>query len=59
MSREELDLVRVYLSHVGKRKLLKAREEQELGRRIEDARGDGAGRAGAAALRREDARQPG
>ena len=37
--REELDLVRVYLSHVGKRQLLKAREEQELGRRIEDARG--------------------
>jgi RNA polymerase primary sigma factor len=39
VSREELDLVRVYLSHVGKRRLLKAREEQELGRRIEDARG--------------------
>ncbi|MEO7275119.1 MAG: sigma-70 family RNA polymerase sigma factor [Vicinamibacterales bacterium] len=39
VSREELDLVRVYLSHVGKRKLLKAREEQELGKRIEDARG--------------------
>ena len=38
VSREELDLVRVYLSNVGKRKLLKAREEQELGRRIEDAR---------------------
>ena len=40
VSREELDLVRVYLSHVGKRRLLKAREEQELGRRIEDARGN-------------------
>jgi RNA polymerase primary sigma factor len=39
VAREELDLVRVYLSHVGKRRLLKAREEQELGRRIEDARG--------------------
>jgi len=39
VSHEELDLVRVYLSNVGKRKLLKAREEQELGRRIEDARG--------------------
>jgi RNA polymerase primary sigma factor len=37
--REELDLVRVYLGHVGKRRLLKAREEQELGRRIEEARG--------------------
>ncbi len=36
---EELDLVRVYLGHVGKRPLLKAREEQELGRRIEEARG--------------------
>jgi RNA polymerase primary sigma factor len=39
VSREELDLVRVYLSHVGKRRLLKAREEQELGLRIEQARG--------------------
>jgi RNA polymerase primary sigma factor len=38
VSHEELDLVRVYLSHVGKRKLLKAREEQELGLRIENAR---------------------
>ena len=38
-SREDLDLVRVYLKHVGKRRLLKAREEQEIGRRIEDARG--------------------
>src|SRR5688500_1699303 len=28
-SREDLDLVRVYLKHVGKRKLLKAKEEQE------------------------------
>ena len=37
---DELDLVRVYLSHVGKRKLLKAREEQELGLRIETARGE-------------------
>jgi RNA polymerase primary sigma factor len=36
---DELDLVRVYLGHVGKRRLLKAREEQELGRRIEEARG--------------------
>jgi RNA polymerase primary sigma factor len=37
--REELDLVRVYLGHVGRRRLLKAREEQELGLRIEEARG--------------------
>ncbi|MGH9309438.1 MAG: sigma-70 family RNA polymerase sigma factor [Vicinamibacterales bacterium] len=38
-SREDLDLVRVYLKHVGKRKLLKAKEEQEIGARIERARG--------------------
>jgi RNA polymerase primary sigma factor len=38
VSREDLDLVRVYLKHVGKRKLLKAKEEQEIGRRIEEAR---------------------
>ncbi len=40
VSREDLDLVRVYLKHVGKRKLLKAREEQEIGRRIEIARAE-------------------
>jgi RNA polymerase primary sigma factor len=40
VSREDLDLVRVYLKHVGKRKLLKAREEQEIGRRIETARAE-------------------
>ena len=39
-SREDLDLVRVYLKHVGKRKLLKAKEEQEIGERIEKARGE-------------------
>jgi len=39
-SREELDLVRVYLRHVGKRRLLKAKEEQEIGERIERARGE-------------------
>ena len=39
-SREDLDLVRVYLKHVGKRKLLKAKEEQEIGQRIEKARGE-------------------
>jgi len=38
--REDLDLVRVYLKHVGKRKLLKAKEEQEIGARIEKARGE-------------------
>jgi len=39
-TREELDLVRVYLKHVGRHRLLKAEEEQEIGRRIEDARSD-------------------
>ncbi|HEU4892501.1 MAG TPA: sigma-70 family RNA polymerase sigma factor [Vicinamibacterales bacterium] len=39
-SREDLDLVRVYLKHVGRRKLLKAKEEQEIGARIENARGE-------------------
>jgi RNA polymerase primary sigma factor len=38
--REEPDLVRVYLRHIGQRKLLKAQEEQEIGRTIELARGD-------------------
>jgi RNA polymerase primary sigma factor len=37
---EELDLVRVYLRNIGGRRLLKAEEEQEIGRRIEAARGD-------------------
>jgi RNA polymerase primary sigma factor len=39
-SREDLDLVRVYLKHVGRRKLLKARQEQEIGERIERARAE-------------------
>ena len=39
-TREDLALVRVYLRHVGKRKLLTAREEQEIGARIERARGE-------------------
>jgi RNA polymerase primary sigma factor len=39
-SHEDLDLVRVYLKHVGKRKLLKAKQEQEIGERIERARGE-------------------
>jgi RNA polymerase primary sigma factor len=39
-SREDLDLVRVYLKHVGKRRLLKAKEEQQIGERIERARGE-------------------
>jgi RNA polymerase primary sigma factor len=39
VSREDLDIVRVYLKTIGRRKLLKAREEQEIGLRIEIARG--------------------
>ena len=35
--REEVDLVRVYLQHIGKRKLLKAAQEREIGERIENA----------------------
>ena len=50
VSGDELDLVRVYLNHVGKRKLLKAREEQELGLRSRP-RARGAGRARSASLR--------
>ncbi len=37
---EEVDLVRVYLKHIGRRKLLKAHDEQQIGRRIEMARGE-------------------
>jgi RNA polymerase primary sigma factor len=37
---QELDLVRVYLKHIARRKLLTARQEQEIGRKIEVARGD-------------------
>ena len=35
--REEVDLVRVYLQHIGKRKLLKAAEERVIGEKIENA----------------------
>jgi RNA polymerase primary sigma factor len=37
VGREEVDLVRVYLQHIGKRKLLKAAEERLIGERIENA----------------------
>ena len=37
---EDGDLVRVYLKHIGKRPLLKAKDEQEIGLRIEKARGE-------------------
>jgi RNA polymerase sigma factor (sigma-70 family) len=36
---EEGDLVRAYLNAIGRRKLLTKRQEQEIGRRIENARG--------------------
>ena len=35
-----IDIVRLYLRSVGKRRLLKPHEEQEIGRRIEVARGE-------------------
>jgi RNA polymerase primary sigma factor len=38
--REDIDLVRVYLQHIGKRRLLKAAEERALGERIENAQRD-------------------
>ena len=38
--REDVDLVRVYLRHVGRTRLLKAAEEQAIGRDIETARAD-------------------
>jgi RNA polymerase primary sigma factor len=40
VSREDVDLVRVYLQHIGKRKLLKAQQEREIGERIENAQRD-------------------
>jgi RNA polymerase primary sigma factor len=40
VGREEVDLVRVYLQHIGKRKLLKAAEERVIGERIEKAQRD-------------------
>ena len=39
-AREEVDLVRVYLQHIGKRKLLKAADERTIGERIENAQRD-------------------
>jgi RNA polymerase primary sigma factor len=40
LGNEDVDLVRVYLKHVGRRKLLTAQQEQDIGRRIELARED-------------------
>ena len=39
-SREDVDLVRMYLQHIGKRRLLKAHEEVAIGQRIETAQRD-------------------
>src|SRR5688572_8995571 len=39
-SREDVDLVRLYLQHIGKRRLLKAHEEVAIGQRIETAQRD-------------------
>jgi RNA polymerase primary sigma factor len=40
IGREDVDLVRVYLQHIGRRKLLKAHEEVAIGERIEKAQRD-------------------
>jgi RNA polymerase primary sigma factor len=40
LPQDELDLVRVYLRHIGRRKLLTARQEAEIGRKMEVARGE-------------------
>jgi hypothetical protein len=37
---DDVDPVRVYLNDIGRRRLLKAAEEQEIGRRIEGVRGE-------------------
>jgi RNA polymerase primary sigma factor len=37
VGREDVDLVRMYLQHIGKRKLLKKHQEVEIGERIENA----------------------
>ena len=46
VSREDVDLVRVYLQHIGKRRLLKAHQEREIGERIEAAQRNVAGLMG-------------
>jgi RNA polymerase primary sigma factor len=40
LSPQDVDLVRMYLKHIGRRKLLTSAQEQEIGRAIETARGD-------------------
>ena len=53
----EIDLVRTYLTSIAKRKLLTAREEQEIGRRIEVARGELLAAIGDDSQRAADARR--
>jgi RNA polymerase primary sigma factor len=50
---EDGDLVRVYLKHIGKRPLLKAKDEQEIGLRIEKARGELLGALGTIPVARQ------
>jgi RNA polymerase primary sigma factor len=40
LPQEELDLVRVYLTHIGRRKLLTKRQEADIGRKMEVARAE-------------------
>jgi RNA polymerase primary sigma factor len=40
LPQDEIDLVRLYLTHIGRRRLLTARQEQEIGRKMEVARGE-------------------
>ncbi len=40
VSSDDVDLIRMYLKHIGQRKLLKPHQEREIGRRIELARGE-------------------
>jgi len=51
IGREEVDLVRTYLQHIGKRKLLKAAEERTIGERIEHAQRDPSSRSATFRLR--------
>ena len=44
---DEVDLVRLYFQHIGRRRLLKREEEQQICRRIETARADLVGALGA------------
>ena len=50
---DEVDLVRMYFNHIGRRKLLKTKEEQEICRRIEQARAELLGTLGCIPSARE------